>query len=139
MTVSIHILRNAKWGEIPNRFRIDLPPSRQQNEELMKKKFTLSNALALAMLGTLSTAIGCGGKVQGNTYEDNGGVVKIEFKSGGKAYVSTGPVTNTCSYEESGKSVTLTCERDKTVFTVDDDGELNGPPGGFLTRLTKKK
>jgi hypothetical protein len=28
---------------------------------------------------------------------------------------------------------------DKTVFTVDDDGVLNGPPGGFLTRLTKKK
>ena len=105
----------------------------------MKKKFTLSNALAIATLGTLATAMGCGGKVQGNTYEDNGGVVKIEFKSGGKAYVSTGPVTTTCSYEESGKSVTLTCERDKTVFTVDDDGELNGPPGGFLTRLTKKK
>jgi len=46
----------------------------------MKKKFTLSNALAIAMLGTLATAIGCGGKVEGNTYEDNGGVVKIEFR-----------------------------------------------------------
>lgn len=105
----------------------------------MKKKFTLSNALAMAMLGTLATAIGCGGKVEGNTYEDNGGVVKIEFKSGGKAYVSTGPATTTCSYAENGKTVTLTCEGDKTAFTVDDDGALNGPPGGFLTRLTKKK
>jgi len=28
---------------------------------------------------------------------------------------------------------------DKTVFTVDDDGALNGPQGGFLERLTKKK
>ncbi|PYX21579.1 MAG: hypothetical protein DMG82_17590 [Acidobacteria bacterium] len=105
----------------------------------MQKKFTLSNALALALLGVLSITIGCGRKVEGNTYEDNGGVVKVEFKSGGKAYVSTGPVTNTCSYEESGKNVTLVCEGDKTVFTVDDDGALNGPPGGFLTRLTKKK
>ncbi len=105
----------------------------------MKKKSPLSRALAIAMLGTLAAAIGCGGKVQGNTYEDNGGVVKIEFKSGGKAYVSTGPVTNTCSYAESGKTITLTCEGDKTAFTVDDDGALNGPPGGFLTRLTKKK
>jgi hypothetical protein len=104
----------------------------------MKNTFTLSNALAIAILGTVAAATGCGGKVEGNTYEDNGGVVKIEFKSGGKAYVSTGPVTNTCSYEESGKSVTLTCEGDKTVFTVDDDA-LNGPPGGFITRLTKKK
>jgi hypothetical protein len=105
----------------------------------MKTKLTFSNALAIAVLGALATAVGCGGKVAGNTYEDNGGVVKVEFKSGGKAYVSTGPVTNTCSYEENGKSVTLTCEGDKTVFTVDDDGALNGPPGGFLTRLTKKK
>lgn len=82
---------------------------------------------------------GCGGKVQGNTYADNGGVVRIEFKSGGKAYVSTGPVSNSCSYSESGKSVTLTCEGDKTILTVDDDGALNGPPGGLLSRLTKVK
>lgn len=87
----------------------------------------------------LLLTIGCGGKVQGNTYADNGGVVKIEFKSGGKAYVSTGPVSNTCSYSESGKSVTLTCEGDKTILTIDDDGALNGPPGGFLSRLTKVK
>ncbi len=105
----------------------------------MRNKFSLSNALAMAMLVTLVTAIGCGGKVEGNTYEDNGGVVKIEFKSAGKAYVSTGPATNTCSYAGNGKTVTLTCEGDKTAFTVDDDGALNGPPGGFLTRLTKKK
>jgi len=91
------------------------------------------------MLSALAATIGCSSGVGGNTYEDNGGVVKIEFKSGGKAYVSTGPVTNTCSYAESGKTLTLTCEADKTVFTVDDDGDLNGPTGGFITRLTKKK
>jgi hypothetical protein len=105
----------------------------------MKKKITFSNALMIPMLLALGAAIACGGKVEGNTYQDNGGVVKIDFKSGGKAYVSTGPATNTCSYVESGKTVTLTCEADKTVFTVDDDGDLNGPPGGFITRLTKKK
>src|SRR5690349_13202749 len=104
----------------------------------MKKKFTFSNALTVAMIAALCAAIGCSGKVEGNTYEDNGGVVKVEFKSGGKAYVSTGPVTNTCTYSEEGKSVTLVCEGDKTVFTVEEDA-LNGPPGGFLSRLTKKK
>jgi hypothetical protein len=82
---------------------------------------------------------GCGGGVAGNTYIDNGGVVQVEFKSGGKAYVSTGPVSHTCSYTESGKTVTLNCDGDKTVFTVDDDGSLNGPQGGFLGRLNKKK
>ena len=82
---------------------------------------------------------GCGGKVEGNTYSGNGGVVQVEFKSGGKAYVSTGPVSTPCTYTESGKTVTLVCEGDKTVFTVDDDGALNGPPGGMLGRLEKKK
>jgi hypothetical protein len=105
----------------------------------MKKKFTRSNALAMAMLWTLATALGCGGKVEGNTYEDNGGVVKIEFKSGGKAYVSTGPATNTCSYAENGKTVILTCEGDKTAFTVDDDGALNGPARRISDAIDQEK
>ena len=81
----------------------------------------------------------CGKSVSGSTYEGGGGAVKVEFKSGGKAYVSTGPVANTCTYSESGKTITLICEADKTVFTIDEDGALNGPPDGFLARLTKKK
>jgi hypothetical protein len=82
---------------------------------------------------------GCGGKVEGNIYTGNGGVVTVEFKSGGKAYVATGPVSTPCTYTESGKTVTLICEGDRTVFTVDDDGALIGPQGGMLGRLTKKK
>jgi hypothetical protein len=82
---------------------------------------------------------GCGATVAGNTYTGNGGVVQIEFKSGGKAYLSTGPVSTPCSYTESGKTVTLVCEGDSTAFTLDDDGSLIGPQGGLLGRLTKKK
>jgi hypothetical protein len=81
----------------------------------------------------------CGADVAGSTYSGNGGVVRVEFKSGGKAYVSTGPVTTTCSYTEGGGKVTLICEGDKTVFTVDGNDALNGPEGGFLGRLTKQK
>jgi len=91
------------------------------------------SAVALAM-----AIAGCGSSVAGSTYIDNGGVVQIEFKSGGKAYVSTGPVSHTCSYTQSGKNLTLNCDGDKIVFIVEDDA-LNGPPNGFLGRLTKKK
>ena len=98
----------------------------------------LSNVLAVSLIGSLSAMIGCGSKIEGSTYEGNGGVVKIEFKSSGKAYVSTGPVTTTCSYSESGKKVSMVCEGDTTVFTIEDDA-LNGPPDGMLARLTKKK
>jgi hypothetical protein len=104
----------------------------------MMTRVTIFKTLRALAISLLILTVGCGRKVEGNTYEDNGGVVKVEFKSGGKAYVSTGPVTNTCTYSEDSKSVTLVCEGDKTVFTVEEDA-LNGPPGGFLSRLTKKK
>jgi hypothetical protein len=109
-------------------------------ETTMKNSVNSSYPLALGILVTGGLLLaGCGGKVEGNTYAGNGGVVQVEFKSGGKAYVSTGPVSTPCTYTESGKSVTLICEGDKTVFTMDDDGTLNGPQGGMLGRLTKKK
>jgi hypothetical protein len=113
---------------------------RRIEEKVKKIKFSTSKLLALGVLLMWSALLtGCGGKVEGNTYAGNGGVVQIEFKSGGKAYVSTGPVSTPCTYTESGKTVTLVCEGDKTVFTVNDDGALNGPQGGMLGRLTKKK
>src|SRR5262245_59836353 len=104
----------------------------------MKSKSRLIHVL-LAIIVVLVTAVGCSTKVEGNTYENNGGVVSIEFKSGGKAYLSAGPATTNCTYTESAKTVTLMCVGDKTVFIVDDDGDLNGPPDGMLTRLTKKR
>jgi hypothetical protein len=110
-------------------------------ESVMKNRFNTSSARTAAVIAVLSAcATGCGGaKAEGHTYSGNGGVVKIEFKSDGKAFVATGPVSTPCTYSESGKTLTLTCEGDKTDFTVDDDGALIGPPGGMLARLTKEK
>ncbi len=106
----------------------------------MKNKFAGSKKLLVLAVGAVSVALACGGGVKGNTYVDNGNVVQIEFKSDGKAYMSMGPMTNTCGYTESGKNVTLNCGPGETLaFTVDDDGALNGPPGGMVSRLTKKK
>jgi len=106
----------------------------------VKSKFAGSKKLLVLIVGVLTLAVACGGGVKGNTYVDNGNVVQIEFKSDGKAFMSMGPMTNTCSYTESGKNVTLTCGPGETIaFTVDDDGALNGPPGGMVSRLTKKK
>jgi hypothetical protein len=106
----------------------------------VKNKFAGSKKLLVLAVGAVSVALACGGGVKGNTYVDNGNVVQIEFKSDGKAYMSMGPMTNTCGYTESGKNVTLNCGPGETLaFTVDDDGALNGPPGGMVSRLTKKK
>jgi hypothetical protein len=104
----------------------------------MKNIHWPSRPSIFALLAISSIGISaCGGGVAGNTYTGNGGIVKIEFQSGGKAYLSTGPVTTNCTYSEKGGNVTLDCEGESTEFSVGDDGALNGPPGGMLTRLTK--
>ena len=101
-------------------------------------KYSVALSFGIVLMSAL-VSNGCGSSVEGNTYTGNGGVVVVEFKSGGKAFVSTGPVSTPCTYTASGKTVVLTCEGDKTTFTVDDDGALIGPPNGMLGRLTKKK
>jgi len=95
--------------------------------------------LIAAIHGASLTAAWGQSSVQGSTYEDNGSVVKIEFLPGGNAFTWMGPVSTPCTYVENGKTVAVTCEGDKTDFTVNDDGSLTGPPNGFISRLTKKK
>ena len=97
----------------------------------------LAAFLALAVVCPFSDA--CGRGVSGHTYHNNGGVVQIEFKSGGKAYVSDGPTSHSCIYSESGKIVNLKCGGDTTNFTMEDDGALVGPPHGLMARLTPVK
>lgn len=97
---------------------------------------TMACATTMAVCMTLTA---CGNKVSGHTYHDNGGVVTVEFKPDGKAFVSTGPVTQPCSYTQSGKAISLMCEGDATNFTLEDDGALSGPRNGMLARLTPVK
>jgi hypothetical protein len=106
----------------------------------VKTRFVGSKSLPVLAIAALIVAIACRGGVKGNTYVDNGNVVQIEFKSDGRAYMSMGPMTNTCTYTESGKNVTLNCGPGETLaFTMDEDGALIGPPGGMVSRLTAKK
>lgn len=98
------------------------------------KRVVAAAAVGLLCLG----AAGCS-KVQGHTFAGGGGLVKIEFDSGGKATVSMGPISSACTYTESGSKVNLVCEGDTEVLTVADDGSLNGPPDGMLAHLTKVK
>lgn len=79
----------------------------------------------------------CGSKVKGNTYE--AGAIAVSFQSGGKATFSTPGDAIGCTYTESGKNVTLNCNNDTTVFTLDGDGNLNGPSGSFIPKLIKRK
>ena len=85
---------------------------------------TLSMGVATTLLCLTLTA--CGSKVNGNTYE--AGPITIAFQSGGKATFGSARIAAPCTYTESGSKVTLTCNGDTMVFTLDSDGNLNGPP-----------
>jgi hypothetical protein len=99
----------------------------------------LHYAAGSGIVAACLTLAGCAGSVSGSTYQNANGMIQVEFKSGGKAFTSLSGMTTSCSYKEESRKVTLECEGDKTVFTVNDDGSLSGPPTGFLARLTKKK
>jgi hypothetical protein len=94
------------------------------------------SACAIVALACLAVA-GCGSKVKGNTYD--GGIVSIAFASGGKATFSTGPISNDCTYTESGSKVTVNCQGQPVDFTLDSDGNLNAPPESLIGKLTKRK
>ena len=81
----------------------------------------------------------CGSRVSGHIYHNNGGVVQVEFKSDGKAYVYAGPSSRVCSYSETGEAVSLVCNGNTTKLTMQDDGALVGPAEGVMARLTPVK
>ena len=86
-------------------------------------------------------ASGCNSSPKG-TYTDANGAVILELRSGGKAsFTFMGDVEN-CTYETSGKQLTLTCKGSPapvTVFNIHDDGSLTGPAGSFMPPLHKEK
>jgi hypothetical protein len=101
--------------------------------------FVRNVVFAAAVAVACLTLAGCGGGVDGTTYQNANGMILVEFKSGGKAFTSLNGMTATCTYKQDSNKITMECEGDKTVFTLNDDGSLSGPPNGFLARLTKKK
>ncbi len=93
--------------------------------------------MALAAVALLAA---CGkSSVAGSTYAGANGAIKIEFQSGGKAAVTIAGQAADCTYDEQGKSITITCQGQPAVFTQNDDGTLSGPDNGMLAgKLTKQ-
>lgn len=89
----------------------------------MRSRFNTSNARTAAVVAALDACTtGCGGATaQGHTDGGNGGVVRIEFQSGGEPFVSTGRVSTARTYSGSGKTLTPACEGDKTDFPRSTD------------------
>lgn len=95
---------------------------------------TLSAGAATLLLCISLTACS---KVKGNTYE--AGLISVSFQSGGKATFGAPGDSTPCTYTESGDKITLNCNGDSNVFTVDSDGNLAAPPGSLIPKLVKRK
>ena len=91
--------------------------------------------------GTLVLLVsGCNSGPRG-TYTDANGAVILELRSGGSANFTFMGDVQDCTYESSGKQLTLSCkgEAGKTVFNIHDDGSLTGPAGSFMPPLRKQQ
>ena len=78
----------------------------------------------------------CGAGLSG-TYTNPTGLVTLDLRSGGKATLTMMGQNEQCTYDVSGKNLTLTCGGNKTVWGIHDDGSLTGP--GFVGSLAKRK
>ena len=77
-------------------------------------------------------------KLEG-TYSNAEGTASIEFMAGGKAHFSLSGLGGEGTFKQVGNKVTVNMDGEQTVFTVNEDGSLTGPPDSFLSRLKKKK
>lgn len=98
-------------------------------------------ATSLVSASVVLLMCGCNAGPKG-TYTDANGAVILELRSGGKANFTFMGDVEECTYESSGKQLTLTCKGSPapvTVFNIHDDGSLTGPAGSFMPPLRKEK
>ena len=101
----------------------------------------IRKALLVSVLAAAALAVGCGSNPEGK-YRDAQGAVTLELK-GGKASLNYGPIRIDGTYIVDGDKITIRPTVGETsqtmVFTVNNDGSIDGPPGSDITKLRKAK
>jgi hypothetical protein len=99
----------------------------------------LRKALLTSVLAGICVAFGCGSSPEGK-YRDASGGIFAEFK-GGKAHIALGADG---TYKIEGNKII--CRGDfglmlhsPLVFTINDDGSIDGPKDSMIPRLEKVK
>lgn len=85
-------------------------------------------AAALVILLAVAFLTGCGKSMSG-TYEDTGSASNIEFKDGGKVYVTLMGATAAGEYEVDGERIILKTNGQSLVLTQHGDTLEGGPFG----------
>jgi len=94
------------------------------------------------ILAGLTMLIGCGHSVEG-TYRDPSNTITAEFKNG-KAYIALGAYAVEGTYTIEGNKIIAKGDfgmmiPSPLIFTINDDGTIQGPKNTFIPRLEKVK
>jgi hypothetical protein len=102
----------------------------------------IRKALLTSVLAGICLAVGCGSSPEGK-YRDASGGIFAEFK-GGKAHIALGAYAVDGTYKIEGNKII--CRGDfgmmlhsPLVFTINDDGSIDGPRDSMIPRLEKVK
>lgn len=66
----------------------------------------------------LACCLGCGNTIQGNTYADASGMMKMQFQSGGKALITIGYMTQNCQWSQSSNNIAVKCAEQTMQLTL---------------------
>lgn len=98
-------------------------------------KMLLSTVIAILCI-TLTGCSGCNGGLEGK-YQDESHLVTIELGPGGKGSFAFGAVSTPATYTVDGNKITIDVKGDKSVFTLNSDGSLSGPPESPFGKFQK--
>ncbi len=95
--------------------------------------------ILLVALCVMVPAVGNGGSNMEGTYTNNGGMVTLDLKSGGKAIFTMMGESMACTYKANDDKVLLDCtpKGEKVDFIIHGDGSLSGPV--FIGSMKKSK
>jgi hypothetical protein len=102
----------------------------------------LRRAMLISLLAAVLVALGCGSSPEGK-YRDPTGSINAQFKDG-KAYIALGSYAVEGTYKIDGKKIIATGDfglmiPNPCVFTINEDGSIDGPKNSMIPRLEKVK
>src|ERR1035438_10201264 len=102
----------------------------------------LRKAVLISLLTGMLLALGCGSSPEGK-YRDPSGTINAQFKDG-KAYIALGAYAVDGTYKIEGKKIIARGDfgpmiPNPCVFTINDDGTIDGPRDRMIPRLEKVK
>jgi hypothetical protein len=103
------------------------------------KHIIVPTRILFAVLLVMVSAAGYGAPNMEGTYTNNGGMVTLDLKSGGKAIFTMMGESMLCTYKANDDKVLLDCtpKGEKVDFIIHGDGSISGP--GFIGNMKKSK